>query len=145
VWNEEAIKDTEYAACFVDGKPTIGWYKGWLKQIEFSTGVLRPLGQTRREWFTPENLATYFEVVRVVMLDVGVDVRKPDYDPEIPYSEEILITHPERIRSYDEDGVRLHEGRCRQTKSLYPGTKRRRGDNCHKVEMLRFSRMWSSR
>jgi hypothetical protein len=59
-WAEEAIKDTEYAGYFVNGRPTIGWYKGWLKRMEFTTGILRPLEQTRAEWNTPENLETYF-------------------------------------------------------------------------------------
>ena len=54
-----------------------------------------------------ENLETYFEVARDVLLDAGVAVRNPNYDPSVPYSEEILITHPERIFSYDETKVEL--------------------------------------
>ncbi len=54
-----------------------------------------------------ENLATYFEVARDVMLDARVAARIPDYDPEIPYREQILITHPERICSYDETKMEL--------------------------------------
>ncbi len=61
-WAEDKITDTEYAAYFEEGKPTIGWYKRWLKRMEFTTGVLRPLEQSRAEWNTPENLETYFEV-----------------------------------------------------------------------------------
>ena len=41
------------------------------------------------------------------MLDASVAVRNPDYDLEIPYSEEILITYSERICSYDETKMEL--------------------------------------
>ncbi len=63
--------------------------------------------QTRHEWYTPTNLATYFEVARDVMLDARVAIRNHDFDPEIPYFEEVLITHPERICSYDETKMEL--------------------------------------
>ncbi len=42
-----------------------------------------------------------------MLLDAGVDVRNPDYDPEIPYSEENIITRPDRICSYDETKMEL--------------------------------------
>jgi hypothetical protein len=48
-WAEKAIKDTEYAKYCMDNKPTIGWYEGWLKRMDFMTGVLRPLEQTKSE------------------------------------------------------------------------------------------------
>jgi hypothetical protein len=41
------------------------------------------------------------------MLDAGMAVRNPDYDPQSPYSEKILITHPERICPYDETKMEL--------------------------------------
>ncbi len=42
-----------------------------------------------------------------MLLDAGVVVRNPNYDQEIPYSEEIIITRPERISSYDETKMEL--------------------------------------
>jgi hypothetical protein len=36
-WAAEAIEGTEYAAYFKGGKPTTGWYKGWLKRMELTT------------------------------------------------------------------------------------------------------------
>jgi hypothetical protein len=104
-WAEEEIKGTEYGKYFVNGNPTIGWYIDWLKRMDFTTGVLRSLEQTRSELFTAENLAIYFDVARDVLLYDGVSTRNPDYDLEIPYSEEILIKHPERICSYDETKI----------------------------------------
>jgi hypothetical protein len=87
----------EYAKFFVDGKPKIGWLKKCLERMKFTTGILRPIEQTRAEWNTPENLETYFEVAKDVLLDAGVVFYNPDYDPTIPYSEELHITRHERI------------------------------------------------
>jgi hypothetical protein len=42
-----------------------------------------------------------------VLLKAGVAVVSPDYDPNVPYSAEILITKPERIGSYDETKMEL--------------------------------------
>jgi len=43
----------------------------------------------------------YFDVLNDVLLKAGVAVLNPDFDPEVPCSQEILITHPKRICSYD--------------------------------------------
>jgi hypothetical protein len=42
-WALEAIEETDYAEFFPDGKPTRGWFYGWLRRIEFLIGNLRPL------------------------------------------------------------------------------------------------------
>jgi len=76
--------------------------------MEFTTSVLRPLKKSRAEWNTPENLETYFEVAKGVLLDAGVVVCNPDYDPTFPYSEELLFTRPDRICSYDETKPELY-------------------------------------
>ncbi len=86
VWAAKSIKGTNYAEYYVNGKPTTRCFKGWLKRLELTTGVLRPLEQARREYFTPENLATSFELARDVLLDAGVVARNLDYNAEIPYA-----------------------------------------------------------
>ena len=106
-WAAEEIAGTEYAKNFPDGMPTTGWYRGWLRRMEFTTGVLRPLEQTRAEWYTAENLAKYFEVARDVLIGAGVAKLNEDFDQNMPYDEEIFITHPERICSYDETKMEL--------------------------------------
>jgi len=73
-----------------------------------STRVLRPLEQTIAEWNTTENLDIYFHVAIDVLLDAGVVVMNPAYDPSAPYSEDIIITRPERVCSYDETRVELN-------------------------------------
>ncbi len=59
----------------------------------------------------------------VLILKAGVAVLNPDFDPAVPYSQEILITRPERICSYDETKMELDctkggkgkSGRCPTT------------------------------
>ena len=51
-WAEEAIEGTQYAQYFKNGKPTRGWFYGWLRRMEFLTCNLRPLEQTRSELYT---------------------------------------------------------------------------------------------
>ncbi len=75
--------------------------------MEFTSGILRPLEQARNDWYTVENLTTFFEVAREVLLGAGVAIRNPDYDPKVPYYEEIIITRPERTGSYDETKMEL--------------------------------------
>ena len=112
-WCKELVEGTPYHNNFLgdDGKerPTAydGWYRGFLERNNFLTGPMRPLEMTRAEWFTAENLAKYYEVAKGVLLKAGVAELNPSYDPSLEYSEEILITHPERICSYDETKVEL--------------------------------------
>ena len=108
-WAAEEISDRpDLMALFPpDGKPTRGWYRGWLKRMEFGTGPLRPLELTRAEWYTEENLKLYFEVAMDVLLKAGVAELNPSFDPNVEFSQAIIITHPERICSFDETRVEL--------------------------------------
>jgi hypothetical protein len=51
-WADEAIAGTDYAQYFQNGKPTRGWFYGWLRHMEFLTCNLRPLEQTTSELYT---------------------------------------------------------------------------------------------
>jgi len=75
--------------------------------MEFNTCALRPLEQTRSAWYTPENLESYFNVARDVLINAGVAELNPNYDHNVVYNEEIIITHPERIYSYDETRMEM--------------------------------------
>lgn len=101
-WCTEMIAGTEHATYFPDGKATIGWYKGWLRRMPCLTGQQRPLEKTRHEWHTEENLKQYFEVAANVFVKAGVAVRNPNYDPNMPDSEMLIITKPHLIASADE-------------------------------------------
>ena len=75
--------------------------------MEFLTYPLRPLEETRATWYTDSNLEKSFKVAKDVVLKAGVAVLNEDFDPNKPYSEEILITAPKRICSYDETRMEL--------------------------------------
>jgi hypothetical protein len=57
IWASEAIEGTVYASYFPYGKPTRGWYNGWLRRME----------QTRADWYTAKNLPIYFDVSKDVL------------------------------------------------------------------------------
>jgi len=61
----------------------------------------------RADWFSENNLERDFEVARDVILNAGVAVITPDYSPNLPYSQELIINAPEKICSYDEIGTEL--------------------------------------
>ncbi len=52
-------------------------------------------------------MKTYFEVAKGVLLNAGVAVINPDFDPDLPYPEELMIAKPGQIGSYDETMVEL--------------------------------------
>ncbi len=54
--------------------------------MNFLIGTLRPLEQTRAQWFTEENLEGYFNIARDVLIKAGFAVVNPDFDPDVPYS-----------------------------------------------------------
>jgi len=56
-------------------------------------------------------MTSYFEAAKNVLLKAGVAVVNPHYDPNLPYSQEILITKPARICSYDETKMELDSTR----------------------------------
>jgi len=65
------------------------------------------LEDRRAYWFTEANLSRYFEVARDVLINAGVAEVDPDYDPNVPFSHELIITAPERICYYDETKMEL--------------------------------------
>ena len=47
-------------------------------------GHSSPLEQTRAKWYTAENLQKYIEVSKDVLLNAGVAIINPNFDPEVP-------------------------------------------------------------
>jgi hypothetical protein len=103
----EAIAGIPFTDMFENGCPGRGWYRGRLRRMEFQVGTMRPLDLTREAWYTENNLVDYFDVAKEVLLNTIVSMINPDYDPTEVYSQEILITHPGRICSYDETRLEL--------------------------------------
>ncbi len=73
--------------------PTRALYRGWLGRMEFLTIALRPLEQTKADYNTLENMTAYYDVSKGVLLNAGVAILNPNYNPELPYSQDIMITH----------------------------------------------------
>ena len=68
----------------------------------------------------------YFDVSKGVLLKAGVAVLNLDFNLELPYSQDITITHPERICCYEEtkmeiDCTRGRNGRKGLIKRWGPG------------------------
>jgi len=106
-WATDAIKGTEYESLFPNGKPARGWFNGWIKRIHFFTSALRPLEDRWAYWFLMENLERYFEVARDVLLNAGVAVSNPDNASNLPYSQELISTVPEKICSYKDTKMEM--------------------------------------
>ena len=85
-WTADAIENTEYADYFPNGIPTRGWYQGWLRRMEFLTGPLRPLEETRQAWYIEETLQKFFDVAQDLLGKAGVAKVNPDFEPCKPYS-----------------------------------------------------------
>ena len=88
---------------------TKGWYSGFLRRQDLLTGSSRPLEITREKWTTSENVKAHYEVLEKLLLEEGIAEPNPDFDPLLPFSEPILILHPERLLSYDETAASLDE------------------------------------
>ena len=84
------------------------WYKKWLKQNSevLTKAKARPLELVRAKWNTAKNLGLYYVNIAELVVQNGIGVWNPDFDPEVAYSPMVLITHPELFISYDEtDGT----------------------------------------
>jgi hypothetical protein len=101
----------------LDGKVTNGWYRGWLNRTGLHTGNQQPLDVTRAKWCTSENLRKYYDVMKGLYLEAGVAKPNPAFRPGVPYSEELIITHPHRLASYDESEVSLDQNKASKSKS----------------------------
>lgn len=116
-WAGDVVRDTPYAASFKNGNVSKGWYQRFLKRHGFVTGTERPLEMTRAQWLTEENLEEYYKVAADILVQAGVAVRNPDYDPAVPRSQPVNIIHPERIFSFDETRMELDSTKGGKRKS----------------------------
>ena len=105
-----------------------GWYYRFLDRVGFSTGASRPLETVREKWCTSANIETYYNIIIDTLVEEGIAIRNPDFDPDVPYSNPITIVHPERLISYDETDASLDQSAATKagtTRTVRVG----RGDN----------------
>ena len=85
-----------------------GWddnrYYRWLQACDkqLRRGKCRPLETDRDAWLTAENVSVHIVCVAETMVTQGIAQWKPDFDPAEPYSEMLVITHPQAVVSWDE-------------------------------------------
>ena len=98
------------------------WYYSWLSRCQrgVHTGNMRPLELTRAQWATPTNLKHHYQQLAAMLLDSGIAVKNPGYDPEKPYDEELKIIKPGRMISMDEtrltnDTMEAHKGKANRS------------------------------
>ena len=101
------VEGTSSAARFEDFEVRRRWYRRFLEFHGLLTGNQRPLEMKREEWATSHNIALHYECLEKTFIDAGVAQRNPDFDPEVPNSQPILITKPERIVSFDETRLQM--------------------------------------
>ena len=95
------------------------WYYSWLNRCTrgLHTGNMRPLELTRAQWATPANLQHHYNQLAMMLVELGIAVKNPSYDPSKPYDEELKITKPGRMISMDEtrltnDTMEAHKGKA---------------------------------
>ena len=108
----DLIKGTPSAAKFRDGIPTASWYAGFLKRHGLNTDAPRPVELPRAQWLTSGNAHEMYTVCADVLVEAGIAVINPDYDPECkdvddPKSQPVFLTRPELFFSFDETGTPL--------------------------------------
>ena len=79
------------------------WYYRWLGRCKYlKTANIRPLEITRAKWATAKNAYDHYEVLKELMLELGLAVRNPAFVEGEELSQLIIITKPGRIFSMDE-------------------------------------------
>jgi hypothetical protein len=88
---------------------TDGWYRGFLRRMNWTTGHMTPIETTREAWLTPDNLEKYYDTAAKLICDAGIGHMNPAYNPNEPYGLMVIIDHPERMLSYDETAADLDQ------------------------------------
>ena len=75
------------------------------------TANQRPIEVDRAKWATSANVGEWYDMLSTALVDAGVAVSNPDYDPSAPRDSpkalQVHISKPDRIISFDESRVVL--------------------------------------
>ena len=91
----------------------VAWYYRLLSNYShvLETANQRPLEIDRARWCTAANIRDWYTMLATALVDAGVAIVNPDYDasadPESRAGQPIIITHPDRIFSFDESRVEM--------------------------------------
>ena len=79
------------------------WYYHFLKRSsKLTTANIRPLEAKRVAWATAANVSTHYDMLRDLMIDLGIAVKNASHDPHDKDSQEVIIVEPGRFVSMDE-------------------------------------------
>ena len=97
------VQGTEAEELLKHGEVRSYWYYNWLRRAHrLKTANIKPLEVKRAQWATSANALTHYNMLKDVMLEHGIAVPNPSFDPDDPNSEQIKILKPERLVSMDE-------------------------------------------
>mmetsp|Transcript_20914 Transcript_20914/g.35020 ORF Transcript_20914/g.35020 Transcript_20914/m.35020 type:complete len:556 (+) Transcript_20914:920-2587(+) len=117
---DKLVAGSEHEEKFADDHVSLSWYYRFLNRWGFLTGNKRPEELDRAKWCTAKNLLKHYDVVAQALLDAGIAVVNPEFDPLLPYDEDlpaeqqpkcqpIFITDPTRIVSFDETSLSVDQ------------------------------------
>ena len=90
---QQALKGTTYETSLKTGVNR-QWVRRFVKRNNMVLKSGRPCEERRAEWGTAKNLLTHYTIVMLKLLAMGAAVANPEYKPDVPYSEPILVTKP---------------------------------------------------
>ena len=136
------VHGTKQAAAFEGGEVPMSWTMAFLdRNKEFvGAGANRDLEASRDTWTTSKNAALHYKVLAEQLCACGAADWNKDFDPKVPNSEQIYITHADLIMSFDETGFDMNQtkdgGHGIHTKSPTGRMKKRGG---RQVRMSRYT------
>ena len=89
-----AIKGTEFEGILKNGV-TRQWVRRFSKRNGLHVRSGRPTEERRAAWGTSANLLKHYMLVAAKFQKMGAAISNPEYQPDVPYSEPILIITPE--------------------------------------------------
>ena len=79
------LANTEVAEAFKHREVRRDWYYRWLKRCtRLRTANVRPIEVIRAKWATAQNVEQHHLVLGDVLLETGLAVQNPHFDPEKP-------------------------------------------------------------
>eukprot|EP00961_Rhodomonas_salina_P176377 2377419-Rhodomonas_salina.1 len=112
------MSGTKYERLFKNGEVADSWWKRfcWRHAAQLKLGHQRKQELQRERWTTAENLKTWYENLEELLVELGIAVPNPEFDPNQKFSStgtqesmskcsRILIKKPDRLCSVDETEV----------------------------------------
>ena len=97
------VEGTDVAERLKDKEVKRGWYYRWLSRCtRLKTANLTPLEMTRAQWATSANAKKHYDMLADLLVKLELAIPDPAYDPDVPYSQRLILLKPERLFSMDE-------------------------------------------